>query len=85
MSSDNPLLHHTATAEQGAGFLAQQQGCFATLRPLTQSAEVWLHTHLDAEASWLGDTLVIEHGYFPAIADAVIAAGFTFERDPLPN
>jgi hypothetical protein len=31
------------------------------------------------------DRLVIEMRYFPALADAIIAAGFLFERNALPS
>jgi len=37
------------------------------------------------EATWNGDSVVIEMRYFPALADAIIAAGFSFERNALPN
>lgn len=33
----------------------------------------------------MGESLAVEMRYFPDLADAIIAAGFTFERDPYPN
>jgi hypothetical protein len=55
------------------------------LEPLTPVAEAWLRANVSREATWNGDTLVIEMRYFPALADAIIAAGFLFERNALPN
>jgi len=44
-----------------------------------------LRANVSNEATWNGDRLVIEMRYFPALADAVITAGFSFERNALPN
>ena len=82
---NNPLAQHTATRETGAAFLATKEGGFALLEPLTENAALWLRSHVDSEATWLGEVLTIELRYFPDIADAIIAAGFTFEREPFPN
>lgn len=40
---------------------------------------------LGAEATWTGEALVIKLRYFAVLADAIIAAGFLFERRALPN
>lgn len=86
MDTGDPLFQHTATAENGAGFRAEREGGFALLTPLTPAAKAWLTTNVAEEASWLpSGALAVEPRYFPALADAVIAAGFTFERDALPN
>lgn len=45
----------------------------------------WLHANTAEEATWTGDTLVIELRYFAGLADAIIAVGFLFERNALPN
>ena len=84
-SRPNPLARFTDTAENRAGFQAQREGGFATLAPLTPGAGAWLRANVDDEASWAGPTLVMERRYFSPPADATIAAGLTFERDPLPN
>lgn len=85
MSKTNPLAKFTATLDSGAAFLATNEGAFATVAPLTAKAEAWLHAHAAPDATWLGDVLIVEHRYFPDLADAIIAAGFLFERDGLPN
>lgn len=69
----------------GAGFEAHRAGGLATIRPLSVPAEAWLREHVGPEASWLGVAAVVEMRYFPALADAIIAAGFDFERDALAN
>ena len=81
----NPLAKFTATFESGAAFVAVNEGTFATITPLTAKAEAWLQTHAAPDATWLCDALIVEHRYFPDLADAIIAAGFLFERDALPN
>ncbi|MEO8722702.1 MAG: hypothetical protein ABI395_04145 [Sphingobium sp.] len=43
------------------------------------------NAHATPDATWAGDALVIEYRYFPDLADAIIAAGFLFERNPFPN
>lgn len=83
--SDNHLRRSTATVETGATFRAERERGLALVTPLTLIAMVWLKANSDIEATWLGEALVVEMRYFPALADAIIAAGFLFERDPLPN
>lgn len=85
MRDENRLFRATAAEGQGAGFVATREGGFAMLTPLTPAAEAWLHANTAAESTWTGDTLVIEMRYFAALADAIIAAGFLFERNALPN
>ena len=80
MDDGNPLRRHLATAESGAAFRAERHG-----GPLTLRAEAWLRSHVSEEASWQDGALVVEMRYFPPLADAIIAAGFLFERDALPN
>ena len=69
----------------GASFAATRHAGLARIEALTDAAEEWLHEHVGTETSWDGGALVVEIRYFAEIADAIIAAGFTFERDPLPN
>lgn len=85
MSDPNPLARFTAPVGSGAAFRASGEGGLALVLPLTPKAEMWLRGSAAAEATWLGDALVVEMRFFPALADAIIAAGFFFERDALPN
>ena len=82
---DDRLFQHTTTLDQGANFLATKEGHFALLTPHDAIVEDWLRDHIGEEARWLGPTLAVELDYFPDLAEAIIAAGFSFERDPLPN
>ncbi len=41
--------------------------------------------YTDAESTWDEDTLIVELRYFPALANAISAAGFMFEREAFPN
>ncbi len=69
----------------GASFAATKRAGLARIEPLTAAAETWLHKHVGEETSWDGEALVVEMRYFPELADAIIAAGFSFERDALVN
>jgi hypothetical protein len=82
---DNPLARHRAPRDAGAAFVATRDGGLALIEPLTPRAEAWLREHVDDEARWVGPALAVEMRYFAPLADAIIAAGFLFERDPLPN
>ena len=82
---EDRLFQHTTTVDQGANFLAVKEGHLALLTPHDAVAEDWLRSHVGEEATWLGSTLAVELNYFPALAEAIIAAGFSFERDSLPN
>ena len=82
---DERLFRHTTTLDQGANFVATKDGGLALITPHDVLAEQWLRAHVGAEATWLGDTLAVELRYFPDLAEAIIAVGFSFERDPLPN
>ena len=82
---EDRLFQHTTTLDQGANFLATRDGYLALLTPHDTIAEDWLRRHVGEEATWLGPTLAVELNYFPALAEAIIAAGFSFERDALPN
>lgn len=85
MDRDNPLARHRAPRAAGAAFCATREGGFAIVEPLTPRAKAWLHAHVGEEATWVGDRLAVEPRYFPPLADAIIDAGFLFERDALPN
>ncbi|NJR79334.1 hypothetical protein [Sphingomonas corticis] len=84
-TSENPLLKFCAPRDAGAAFLATHEGSFAMIEPLTPRAESWLRANVDAEATWMGKALVVEFRYFPDLVDAIIDAGFLFERDAFPN
>ena len=81
----NPLEAHLVPPGAGAGFLASRDGSFARIEPLTAAADAWLKINVDPEAAWSGRSLVIEMAYFAPLVDAIIEAGFTFERPALPN
>ena len=82
---EDRLFQPTTTLDQGANFLATRDGHLALLTPHDAVAEDWLRRHFGQDAIWLGPTLAVEMNYFPALAEAIIAAGFSFERDALPN
>ena len=63
----------------GADFVAAREGSLARVRPLCEPARQWLRSQVTGEVSWLGEDLVVELRFFPALADAILEAGFRFE------
>lgn len=55
------------------------------LTPLTPRASAWLCGNVGEDATWVGDALFVEDRYWPDLVDGIISAGFTFERNELPN
>jgi len=85
MKSPEELRRATAPADAGADFLAEKLGGLARLTPLNRRAAEWLRSTVSPEASWAGEALMVEMRYFGDLADAVIDAGFLFEREAHPN
>lgn len=85
MPGRDDLRRYMAPREAGAAFCATLEGGFSMVEPLTERAEAWLRAFVSGEATWVGDRLVVEQRYFPGLVDAIIDAGFLFERDALPN
>ncbi|MBC7505811.1 MAG: hypothetical protein H7267_08830 [Sandarakinorhabdus sp.] len=85
MTDEQLLFKHTIAPYQGAGFVATRDGGFAIFEPLTPKASDRLQSNVGDNATWLGESLIIEMRYFANLAGAVIAAGFLFERNTLLN
>lgn len=85
MNQAKQLSESTLPPGSGASFAATKHAGLARIDPLTVAAENWLHAHVAHGSSWDGAAVVVEMRYFADLADAIIAAGFTFERDALPN
>lgn len=79
------LRRYMVPRESGAAFWATLEGGLSMVEPLTERAEAWLRGFVSDEATWSGPRLVVEQRYFPGLVDAIINAGFLFERDALPN
>lgn len=47
------------------------------LQPLTQAARDWIADHVDDEAQYWGDALVVEPRYVEALATGMAEAGLT--------
>ncbi len=85
INDEKSFFQHNAAPDQGAGFVATRDGGFAIFEPLTPQASAWLQANVGGDATWLGESLIIEKRYFADLADAIIAAGFLFERNALLN
>ena len=79
---DGPLL---SISRPYRSALARASNFLETWGFLTCADDLHLVALDWGEASWDGDSLIVELRYFPSIADAAIAAGLTFEREALPN
>ena len=79
------LAIYTAAPGQCASFIATKRGRQAAILPLSLGAESWLRTAANVAAIWNGDELVVDMHDFPDLADAVIEAGFLFDRSAFPN
>ena len=79
------LARYTAAPGQGASFIATNRGSVALIQPLSTRADEWLRDHVTPEATWHSDELVVEMRYFGGLAEAIIEAGFLFERNAFPN
>ncbi len=85
MSDRDRLAAATSSPGSGASFAATGHAGLARIEPLTEPAADWLRRIVSDEASSDSDALVLEMRYSAGVAEAAIAAGFTFERDALPN
>ena len=85
MNRAKQLSDSTLPPGSGASFAATRHAGLARIEPLTVAAETWLIENVADESSWDGAAVVVEMRYFADLADAIIADGFTFERDALPN
>ena len=45
----------------------EHHGTLALIRPVTDAADRWLHEHVQADAQWFGDALVVEPRYLEPI------------------
>ena len=79
------LARYTAAPGQCASFIATNRDGRFTILPLSIDAESWLRTNADDTAAWRGDELVVEMRDFFDLADAVVEAGFLFDRNAFPN
>lgn len=85
MRSHLELARATVATGCGADFGAVRQGGFAWVSPLTERARFWLNANITEETTWVDDALAVELRLFPVLADAIIDAGLTFERNTDSN
>lgn len=81
MNSGSNLAGAIRGPNGGGDFEATREGSLAKLRPLKANAAEWLRNNLATGTTWHGDTAIIELAYFGAIAEVIVEAGFTFERE----
>lgn len=63
----------------GAAFAATRLPGMVRLEALTEDACTWLIRSTTAETTWIGNSLMVDSDCFPALAEAAIRAGLTFE------
>jgi hypothetical protein len=67
----------TFTGSTGDGYIAEQHGSLFLLWPQTQEARAHLIAHLDPEALWFGQALVVEPRYIADLVHQLREDGFT--------
>ena len=55
--------------------LVQNEGSIFLFRPLTPKAKAWITEHIQPDAQWFGDALVVEHRYALELALAMREVG----------
>lgn len=50
-------------------------GSLTLVRPVTQRAEEWVKEHVQGDAQWYGDTLVVEPRYVEQLVNGMKADG----------
>jgi hypothetical protein len=61
-------------------FRCENHGSIFLLRPLSESAKIWVEENLPAEAQWFGDAVVVEHRYIWAILAGIQNDGLVVAR-----
>lgn len=80
MRTQEELAASTLPPGAGADFIASLHAGLVLLTPVTERARTWLGPRIAPGASWHDRSLILEQRYFPDLADAILDAGFRFER-----
>jgi hypothetical protein len=59
--------------------LARDEGTIWLLTPVSDAGRTRLREHVEAEATWLGDALVVEHRYAWPLIEALSREGFRLQ------
>jgi hypothetical protein len=57
--------------------IVRDEGTLFLFCPLTPRAKAWIDEHVQADATWYGNALVVEHRYAFALAIGINDAGLT--------
>jgi hypothetical protein len=57
--------------------IVRDEGTLFLFCPLTPRARAWIDEHVQADATWYGNALVVEHRYALALAVGMHEAGLT--------
>jgi hypothetical protein len=60
-------------------FIINDQRTVFSVRPVSDHAREWLDEHVDDDALWFGNSLVVEHRFIEALVDGFSNDGLTFE------
>jgi hypothetical protein len=73
MSSSSQVLPITPD------ILVQNEGTVFLFCPLTSQAKEWVDEHVQPDAMWFGNALVVEHRFAWGLAQGMKDAGLTWE------
>ena len=61
-------------------FRCESHGSIFLLRPLSESAKIWIEENLSSDAQWFGDAVVVEHRYIWPILEGIQNDGLVVAR-----
>ncbi|MBZ5658215.1 MAG: hypothetical protein LAO56_23380 [Acidobacteriia bacterium] len=85
MGDENPQevaeLEHTKTVPQADApdVLVRNEGTVFVFCPLTSRGKEWLSAHVQSDAMWFGNALVVEHRFAWGLAQGLRDAGLKLE------
>ncbi len=70
-----PVASHSVTAD----VLVNDAGTLFTFCPLTARAKDWIAEHVQSDAQWFGNALVVEHRYAWGLAQGMKDDGLVLQ------
>ena len=64
-----------SSPERIVDFIVQNEGSIFLFTPLSAKAAQWIGEHVQPDATWFGDALVVEHRYARDLAEGMKGAG----------
>jgi len=79
-SHSDSFVSSGSSPTKGPDFSCENHGSTFLLRPLSESAKIWVEENLPDEAQWFGDAVVVEHRYIWPILEGIENDGLVVTR-----